>query len=134
MALTKTTVELSPELKVEIAPLTTKESMFADQIIGAELGENISPGALALLTTKIYALCSVRSINGIIKNPLAGGAAYYDVRDSFGLMETMTLADKLSDISGLNPDKVKNSSTEGGSTTAPLSESSATEASVSTAQ
>ena len=103
-------LEIRPELTVEIKPLTSREAERADIIIGDLLGESPTSGALALLTTKVYSLCSVRSINGQYVSPLAGDVAYTSVRDKFSLRDLAKLMKAYSALENIDPAEVKNES------------------------
>lgn len=85
-------LEIREGLNVDISPLTTREAMQADVILGSFLGENPTPGALALLTSKVYSLCSVRKINAADVIPLAGGINFDQVVQAFDLNDLMNLA------------------------------------------
>jgi hypothetical protein len=102
------TLEIRPDLVVEYSPLTTRESMQADMIIGNMLGDSPSAGALALLTSKVYSLCAVKKVNSAIATPLAGGAAFDALCAKFSLTELMKLMQSYSDVDTVSGEELKN--------------------------
>jgi hypothetical protein len=86
-------LDIREGLTVDLAALSTREALQADVILGSFLGDEPTPGALALMTSKIYSLCSVRKLNDQAVTPLAGGVAFDNVVNAFQLTDLMTLSE-----------------------------------------
>ena len=112
-----TTVDIRPGLSLELSPLTTKEAMQADTIIGTILGDAPTSGALALLTSKVYSICAVRKYTvekdgapvTIPAAPLAGGQAFDTICGLLSLSELTALMTAYSDLENIGVEALKNS-------------------------
>lgn len=106
-------VKIREGLEVMIAPLTTRESIQADGIIGSLLGDNPSTGGLALLTTKVYTICAVRAIADAEGNfqpmqPLSGSVGFDTVCSKFSLADLTKLMVAYDDLYGVKVADLKN--------------------------
>lgn len=114
-------VEVRPDLFVELAPLTIRDAMKADVIVGKQVGDNPTEASMALLTSKIYTICAIRKIGFspdalIPVAPLAGDAAFDGVADRFSLRElNVTLATAYSELEGITEESLKKESSGAGS-------------------
>jgi len=86
-------LDIREGFSVDLSALTTREALQADVILGSFLGDEPTPGALALMTSKIYSLCSVRKINDQDVRPLSGGVGFDNVVNQFSLTDLMTLSE-----------------------------------------
>src|SRR5580704_1512072 len=110
-------IKVREGLTVEIAPLTIKESMQADKIVGVEAGDEPTVAALMSLNTKVYTICAIRKINGAPVAPIAGGAIFDSIMSKFSLKELMNLSKEYSELEGVDAESLKNESSAEGSAT-----------------
>jgi hypothetical protein len=87
------TIALSERISVEVGVLDGDETDSADIIIanrsgGADKDGNFPVLAFGILQPKVYAVCSIRKINGEAVTPLANEAQYR------GVAKKLTMAEK----------------------------------------
>ncbi len=83
---------LEPKMTVVIAPIKARDSLTVDDLVSATASQ--------VKANKIYAICSIRSINGEAFHPIDNPIEYDDVWERFaarpggGLMELGELVDQ----------------------------------------
>lgn len=107
-----TSITIRDGLTVALAPLSARESMRADAIVGSILGDEAPAGgqAFSFIISKVYSVCAVRLVNDVPVTPLAGGAAFDAVCDRFSLNDLMQLIVAYSDADAVDLGAVKNES------------------------
>lgn len=103
-------IQLRSDLSVEIKPLSARESMLADGIVGGIMGDAPANGSMAFLISKVYSVAAIRAMNGVPVTPLAGGAAFSAVCDRLSLTDLMKLMDEYSKLDAVDLGAVKNES------------------------
>lgn len=94
----ETEVKLSDQITVAIAPLDAAESLSADEIIGDSNSQ--------ALANKVYAIGSIRKINGKEAFPLKNLAEFKAVAAQLSIPEVMRLGLAVDDINPI-PDDLK---------------------------
>jgi hypothetical protein len=107
------TLVLSDKTTVTIAELDGYESDRADLVLSKLIG-TVDPRAgmpvmqMALLQMKVYALCSVRSINGATVSPLENGLEYAKAAKSLTIGERNKLQEWAQPLYAPAEDEIKN--------------------------
>lgn len=76
-------IELNPTLRVKLKKLSVFESIQADEICGPESNDN--------KVSKVYAVCSIREVNGKPVFPLRNRLEFADLAEKIDLGEGLLL-------------------------------------------